>query len=195
MKGDENAKEGFVERSQLDKLVPELPSQLLRDIALWAYGTGMRLGGILALTWNGYDQQTKTVRLAHRSSKTKRIVTLPLDGSPELSEVIKRRLSARRLDSDLIFHNGQGKKVGDFYTSWGRALDRAKLPHFTIHDFRPTAVRNMVLAGVPERLAMDISGHKTRAIFDRNSIVREQDLAEALAKRAAYEKALPKAKK
>jgi integrase len=188
--GDENAKEGFVERSQLEKLLPELPSQVLRDIALWAYGTGMRLGGIRSLTWNAYDQQTRTIRLPHSSSKTKRIVTLPLDGSPELAELIKRRLSERRLGSDLIFHNGRGERVGDFYTTWTRALERAKLPHFTIHDFRRTAVRNMVLAGVPERLAMDISGHKTRAIFDRYSIVREQDLAEALAKRATYEASL-----
>ncbi len=39
----------------------------------------------------------------------------------------------------------------------------------------------MVLTGVPERLAMDISGHNTRAIFDRYLIVREQGLADALA--------------
>ena len=187
VKGDENAKEGFVDRAQLEKLLPELPSQVLRDIALWAYGTGMRLGGIRTLTWSGYDRQTRTIRLPHRSSKTKRIVTLPLDGSPELSAVIERRLSERRLDSGLIFHNGRGQRVGEFYTTWTRALERAKLPHFTIHDFRRTAVRNMVLAGIPERLAMDISGHQTRAVFDRYSIVREQDLAEALAKRAVYE--------
>jgi len=42
---------------------------------------------------------------------------------------------------------------------------------------------------------MDISGHQTRAIFDRFSIVREQDLAEALAKRATYEKTLAKGMK
>ena len=60
------------------------------------------------------------------------------------------------------------------------------MPTRFLHDCRRTAARNLIRASVAERVAMLLTGHKSRAIFDRYNIINEQELLEAGDQLVAY---------
>ncbi|MBI2680027.1 MAG: tyrosine-type recombinase/integrase [Candidatus Solibacter usitatus] len=91
-----------------------------------------------------------------------------------------------------VFHDGTGERLKTFYKAWASGCERAKLDGQLFHDLRRSAVRNMIRAGIPEKLAMELSGHRTRHVFDRYNISTDKDLSDAGEKLAQYLAGQPK---
>ncbi|MFQ5968844.1 MAG: tyrosine-type recombinase/integrase [Acidimicrobiia bacterium] len=149
----------------------------------FAYLSGWRRGEIIGLQWRDVDRVVGVIRLRPELSKNKdgRVLVL----SRPLKDLIERRWQARMLGCLFVFHVN-GHRIGDWRKTWKRACQAAGLLGKLFHDLRRTVVRNLVRAGVPERVAMSATGHKSRSVFDRYNIVSEADLKQAATRVAEY---------
>ena len=186
---EDNVRTGFFERDEFEDVRDQLPTELQR-IVEFLYCTGWRTGEVLPLEWGQIDRNAKTIRLEPGTTKNKAARVFPYDVLPELADVIeaqwteRQRLAKKGTICPYVFHRS-GQPIRDFKSAWKTACGRAGVPGKLRHDFRRTAVRNLVRAGVPDTVAMKLTGHKTRSVFDRYNVTSEADLREAVSKLAA----------
>jgi integrase len=171
---DNPARRGFFEHEEYLGVRGNLPARLRGGTTL-AFYTGMRPGEIFNLKRDRLDLMEGKINLQPLDTKNNepRVVYL----NPELLMFINLEIQTKP-NSEFVFSNDDGTRIVDFRKSWKSACKKAGVQKY-FYDFRRTAIRNMVRAGVPERVAMLISGHKTRSIFERYNIVNEADQKKA----------------
>lgn len=209
------ARSGFLKQADFQKLRNSLP-EYLRPVFTLAYYTGMRLGEIRKLKWSNVSFADKEIRLDPGTTKNDDGRNIPLaDELPQMLEILRQANPAsefvftkrgraigafgktwasacvslgfgkfgwrckneacrKRHENAVKKCEVCGKAVSRFY----RGL--------IFHDLRRSGVRNLVRAGVPERVAMAISGHKTRSVFERYNIVDGRDIQDAARKLETY---------
>jgi integrase len=191
----ENApRQGFFEREQYESVRGLLPADRQLAVAI-EHEFGWRCQSeVLTLELRQIDLEAGTIRLDAGATKNDdgRVVYLPADLKDQIAAQIDRVRALERETGRLIpylfphFTSGhryqKGDRIQDFKKAWATACRKAGVAGRLRHDFRRTAVRNLVNAGVPERVAMRVTGHKTRSVFDRYHIVSPADLQEATRK-------------
>ena len=181
-----NERQGFFSEQEIRRVIANLPAALA-DFTLFGWLTGMRKSEIASLAWEDVDGDV--IRLRAENAKNGEARMIPLEG--ELAELVSRRRAARQVEVDgtvmissLIFHRA-GAPIGDFRKAWARASKKAGILRL-FHDLRRSACRNMLAAGVPQSIAMKVSGHKTDSMFRRYAICSETDLRTALRRTQEY---------
>jgi integrase len=206
---ESSPREGFVTPAAFESIRAALP-QYLRDPISFLFLSSWRVSEMRGLTWSEvfFDEpkafrvasdggglccggttanvvrDSSRIHLSASRSKNGRARVLPLRG--ELRAIILRALARRSPHSDLVFHHGPcAAPLADFRRAWKSAVARAAKDGginsaLLIHDLRRSAIRNFVRAGVRESVAMALSGHRTRSVFDRYNITDNADLVSAV---------------
>jgi integrase len=183
---ENNTRIGFFEREQFEAVRRNLPEPL-QPVVTFAHVSGWRIRSeVLSLQWRQVDFEAGRITLDVGTTKNDQARTFPL------TQELRTLLLAQKAQTEELqqkkkrlipwaFHRN-GAQIKIFRRSWLTACKRAGVPGRIPHDFRRTAVRNLVRAGIPERVCMTMTGHKTRSVFERYSIVSEGDLTMAARK-------------
>jgi len=192
---EDNVRAGFFEPDHLAGAVAHLPSEI-RPVIEFAAVTGWRIASeVLPLEWRHVDFKDGEVRLDAGTTKNGEGRVFPM------TEDLRRLLNAQHAEHDRLkkagliepwvffrmVAEGRGgpkkpRPIVAFTKAWKAACIAAGCPGRIPHDLRRTAVRNLVRAGIPERVAMQMTGHKTRSVFERYNIVSGGDLRDAALK-------------
>jgi integrase len=173
-----SARSGFFEAQDFRRVLPELPTYL-QPVMLTAYITGWRVPSeLLTRKWRKHlDMENGWLRLEPGETKTGQGRMFPL--IPALREAVDHEVRStiafeRETGSEVpwLFHN-RGHHIVNYYPAWHRACEAAGVAGRIPHDFRRTAYRNLIRAGVPKQIAMMLVGHETESMAKRYSILDE----------------------
>ena len=170
---ENNVRHGFLEADKYHLILNALSDEI-KPLFVVASHLGISTGKLLALkrSWIHLEEAFIYVNAPVMNNGSRN--TAPIYG--EMKPWLEIALSRGTVDSPkcVWLFSRNGKPLKNFKSDWKQACETAGIPGLLFHDLRRTAVRNMIRAGVPEHVALQISGHKTASILSRYNITGER---------------------
>jgi integrase len=186
-------RQGFVTPERFGKLISKMNSRL-KPYTQFLYEDVSRTTAAKDIRWSWVDLKEGVIEIPKEITKTGEAQILPL--SDELINLLKKQF--RQDDAPVFDTTNFRKEFQQACVAAGlgkitkmvspKGYKWEKYEGVIPHDFRRSGIRNLVRAGVPEKVAMSISGHKTRAVFDRYNITSTDDVKDAIKSVTRYNK-------
>jgi hypothetical protein len=163
----DNARRGFFEFGEFERVVALLPKPV-DDIARFADLTGWRKREILGLTWRWWTASAGCSACQTRRTVRGGCCRWSVSCGSSWNGGGRRGWSGTGYPSGSSA--GTGIRCGRSSRCWRRACQEAGVPGRYLHDCRRTAARDMIAAGVSPHEAMQVTGHRSLAMFERYNI-------------------------
>ncbi len=181
LKKGSDVRDRILSVGEFEAIMGHLPGHT-KPIFAMGYFTGMRRSEILNLEWNMVNLKNRSIKLPAELTKDKEARTIPI--SDRLHAILKA--VPRAIHDNHVFLY-KGRPVAHIRTGLRRACKKAGVEYgrfvkggFIFHDLRHTFNTNMRKAGVAESVIMAMTGHSTRAMFDRYNKVDLDDTRQAV---------------
>jgi integrase len=198
----DNVGQGFVTPDSYEKIYDAMPAAL-QPLTQFLYYSGMRSGAAKQITWNMVEwekvsgkQVAVDLKLPASLMKNREDYVLPLAGP--LTPIADTLSKAGFRTVDLpIFTSTNFRRV------WNKVCSKLGLGGLDLqtqdyvglhpHDFRRSAARDLIRAGVAQSVAQKVTGHKSARMFERYNISDSTDVADALVVVGKYSKQVQEA--
>jgi integrase len=215
---ENNVRRGFLQDEQYLRLSRECAVEGVWLVGLFeiAYAYGWREDELLALLVGQLDLLAKIIDLGETKNGDQRMILM----TEHVFQVLVRCASGKK-PGDFVFSRDDGSPVKDFRDAWWNACIRSGLGRFQcreceqivcegrkctmchskkkakyfglhFHDLRRTGIRNMSRKGIPEKVGMLISGHKTDSVYRRYNIIDMEVVKTATAKIEEHQREIVK---
>jgi integrase len=169
---EDNVRQKVLTDEEFTRLIEKAPQHIV-PILITAWETGMRKGEILNLKWEQVNLQKGFITLHGDETKTGRGRVVPI--SQRLKSLLQ---GLPRNGSQVFLHRGRPMKY--IRTAFNMAAKASRLKGLWFHDLRHCFVTRMRRSGVPDRVIMEITGHRTFECFRRYDTISTDDLLAAV---------------
>jgi len=177
LEGPNNKKDRWLTFEEEERVLKICPIWL-KEIVIFGLNTGMRLGEILSLEWNGVDLFRKTITVFKSKNNERR--TIPMNET--VFELLKAKAKVRSIKTDLVFYTRVHNPIDRHQVggTFRRALKEAGIQNFCFHCCRHTFATRLVQAGKDLYKVQMLLGHKSPRMTQRYAHHYPESLRDAV---------------